>query len=776
MLLRRYLFQGVDFTGNESLSSATALSVTAGDIDILNSVINLESSDINLVSLKSTPSIGVDIDKEQAANWEGQGGAVTIENELSFSQAVTETTGEAPQAVIETSGENPGEIEIFAGSLLMTNASIFSDTKGDGDGKGIYIGLKNNLRMEGGSRITTDAVSGIGMGGDIDIAANEIRINGVNSLVASNNRSAGGGGQVTVRSNVIILENEAAISAISTGSGNSGGIDLTVRELSVTSGAEIRGETLLSGKGADITVVASESVSLDGMSFNGNTGISVSAATAFGIGGSSGNIAIAAPSLLISNAAILAKSIFPSSGAAGGIRLDVQSLDTDASAVISSSTASAADAGQIDIVSTQVNHRGVLSADTSRGGGAGDINLRSQSALISGEISGFTSGIGQAGNLILNVDELMIDGGLLDSSTEGSGAAGEITIRSSDLSLSNSAKLNSSVFLESPGQGGSINIDVDGPLLVDNSTITASTDGFGNGGLITISAGDLLLTNNGVLAAATSAAGNGGGIVVDTNSLLIDKGAKVTTDSTGSGAAGAISLRVSQDLNLQDQDSSISSTTSGDGLGGNIFASARSINLGNDATITSASTGNRFAGNIDLEALRNVDVINARVLTNSEASGGGSISVNTVNRLYLNSAVLSASARGISQGDDGGNVTIDPTFILLSNSNIVAQAIGGDGGIIQLDSEIYLSDINSLTSATSELGNDGEVRISAPDNSVTGILGVLQAEFYAESRLINAPCAAIAFQERSSLVIVLPSIDGIAPDDLIILRDRACSQ
>ena len=96
--------------------------------------------------------------------------------------------------------------------------------------------------------------------------------------------SAGGGGQLSLQSDVVILENEGAISAISLGPGNSGGIDLIVRELSVTSGAEIRGQTVFSGNGADITIVASESVSLDGMSFAGNTGISVSAATAFVLG------------------------------------------------------------------------------------------------------------------------------------------------------------------------------------------------------------------------------------------------------------------------------------------------------------------------------------------------------------------------------------------------------------------------------------------------------------------------------------------------------------
>jgi len=167
-------------------------------------------------------------------------------------------------------------------------------------------------------------------------------------------------------------------------------------------------------------------------------------------------------------------------------------------------------------------------------------------------------------------------------------------------------------------------------------------------------------------------------------------------------------------------------------------------------------------------------VSDGRIRTDSEQSGGGNITIDAVERLYLNRGELTASARGLNTGDDGGNVSIDPVFILLNDGRIVAQAIAGDGGIIQLQSDVFLSDRQSLISATSEQGNDGEVRIIAPDNGVTGVLGVLEVELDDSQPLLQLPCAATAFGERSSLIYNpgLPSVS--APEDLPFTRLEGC--
>ena len=113
-------------------------------------------------------------------------------------------------------------------------------------------------------------------------------------------------------------------------------------------------------------------------------------------------------------------------------------------------------------------------------------------------------------------------------------------------------------------------------------------------------------------------------------------------------------------------------------------------------------------------------------------------------RVYLANNELTASAKGEGSQDNGGNVTIDPIFLILSNSNIVAQAFVGNGGIIELHADNFISDTLSFIDATSELGNDGEVRIVSPENSVTGVVGVLNADFGNENELLRDSCASRA--------------------------------
>ena len=49
----------------------------------------------------------------------------------------------------------------------------------------------------------------------------------------------------------------------------------------------------------------------------------------------------------------------------------------------------------------------------------------------------------------------------------------------------------------------------------------------------------------------------------------------------------------------------------------------------------------------------------------------------------------------------GGNITIDPEFVILQNSQIVANAFAGQGGNIQITAEAFLADPDSRVDASS---------------------------------------------------------------------------
>ena len=59
----------------------------------------------------------------------------------------------------------------------------------------------------------------------------------------------------------------------------------------------------------------------------------------------------------------------------------------------------------------------------------------------------------------------------------------------------------------------------------------------------------------------------------------------------------------------------------------------------------------------------------------------------------------------------GGNISIDPEYVILKNSNILANAFQGKGGNIQIFAGTFLADPNSVISASSSLGSMGKSKL-----------------------------------------------------------------
>ncbi len=109
----------------------------------------------------------------------------------------------------------------------------------------------------------------------------------------------------------------------------------------------------------------------------------------------------------------------------------------------------------------------------------------------------------------------------------------------------------------------------------------------------------------------------------------------------------------------------------------------------------------------------------------------------------------------------GGNVTIDPQFVLLQNSQIVANAFEGQGGNIRIQAQrAFLADPASIVSASSALGINGVVNIQAPVTSISGAIAPLPQEFAPITELLRDRCAGRLREGRVSR-LVLGGRDGI---------------
>jgi large exoprotein involved in heme utilization and adhesion len=102
---------------------------------------------------------------------------------------------------------------------------------------------------------------------------------------------------------------------------------------------------------------------------------------------------------------------------------------------------------------------------------------------------------------------------------------------------------------------------------------------------------------------------------------------------------------------------------------------------------------------------------------------------------------------------DGGNITIDPEFVILNSSSIVANAFGGDGGNILIVTNNFIASPDSIVDASSQFGLDGTVIIKSPESDLTSGLTELPESFLNVAALLREPCSARRSINRSSFIV-----------------------
>ena len=361
-------------------------------------------------------------------------------------------------------------------------------------------------------------------------------------------------------------------------------------------------------------------------------------------------------------------------------------------------------------------------------------------------------------------------------------ASGTISINSQELNLSNQATISASTFSNSAG-GGSIDIQTDSLSISGGGKITSESSGSAPSGPITISTNRLNLSDGGLISADSEGTGAAGIIDIDADRINLTEGSRISSNTGGTGDAGTVDIS-SRTLQLV-QGSQISSSTADEGdagdinitvpisieidgrdsegnssgiiaetsenssgAGGNIIIDPEDFTISNGGTISVRSLGQGNAGEIDLQAdsltLRNDASISA-----TTASGiGGDINLNIRDILLLrNNSDITTNAEGIASG---GNINIDAQFIssaIQEDSDIVASAVAGNGGQIQLVTEgIFGFVLGPDTSfennidASSDFGVDGTVEIESPQIDPTRGLEAIPSEVLNVENLIASSC------------------------------------
>ncbi|MFM7426094.1 MAG: hypothetical protein ACKO7W_14065 [Elainella sp.] len=313
------------------------------------------------------------------------------------------------------------------------------------------------------------------------------------------------------------------------------------------------------------------------------------------------------------------------------------------------------------------------------------------------------------------------------------------------------------------GEGGNLTVNQDRSpaeaVILNQSQITTEARGRGNAGTLRLNTRRLAVEGEAAAISASTGSGSGGGVNLRLESLEIDAGE--ITASTQAGQAGNVRVNAAESVSLTNR-GRIAVEATGSGRAGNLAIETDRLSL-TEATATVSSRRGQ-AGNLTVAA-ESVQLDRGQVTAETAESGrnaGANIRLNGLETLALrNGSQISANARGDA---NGGNVTIGSNFIFArptEDSNIRANAIGGNGGNIAITADglfgiqpadTPISGISDIT-ASSERGIQGDVEINAPNTNPAQ--GLEFSDAPPEAVPLAQECAPTRdLARRSSFVVV----------------------
>ncbi|MBW4431577.1 MAG: S-layer family protein [Pelatocladus maniniholoensis HA4357-MV3] len=529
---------------------------------------------------------------------------------------------------------NARNLDISAGGGLF--AVIPSNANPNAQAGDIVINATDKVRIEGDSNSQSNILNGsladTGIAGDVVINTSILEGTG-NFSIGSATSGQGNAGNVTITAtDKVSLQGltgfNGGINSLTgdSATGNAGNIVINTRSLSVSDSVVLGTSTLGQGNGGNIEINASDSVSLSGS----NSFFTAIASSS----GNAGNIIINTPSFSISNDAGINTST-SGQGSAGNIIINAAN-------------------------SVSVNSASSLLASTFSDGNAGNIIINAPNATVSFD------GVGTSANTSIN-GESNISG----VDVVGTGQGGDIEIKARSLSVTNGAILSTvtSGFTGENGlpNAGNIEVNASDFVNIDNAVLASRSFGEGNAGDINITGGSLSVTNGGQLLAETFNKGNAGNITINAPSgtVFFDG-----TDNEGFASSAFTTVR-----------------SGAVGKGGDISINARSLSLTNGGQLNTFVNG---ASDTEVGGIGNAGNVKLNISDTTQIIGKSNIPQS--NDIFARSGI---------------------------NSDVESGATGNAGNIEITTGSLFIAAGSQLSSSTFGKGNAGNIIINAPTGTVS---------------------------------------------------------
>ncbi|MEM9244735.1 MAG: filamentous hemagglutinin N-terminal domain-containing protein [Cyanobacteria bacterium P01_F01_bin.153] len=354
---------------------------------------------------------------------------------------------------------------------------------------------------------------------------------------------------------------------------------------------------------------------------------------------------------------------------------------------------------------------GIFSAvppDVGQNGGAISTTARRFIIRNGGRLQSSTEGAGAAGDIQVRAGEIDFDGftpvgpaeaptfdnsaeSAISSITTSLGDSGRLNIRADRLRLTNGAVIETASAPEASGRARSVNLAVTGDLImvggnpenaVQTSRIATLTFGEGSGESVTIQAGSAQLADGAQIGSVTSGRQGSGDLRVVVDGLLLISGENLTLPGQGAG-------------------STVATIAFGTGKGGDIVVDADHIRIEDGASL-GAQALNNFLG----------------VTTIPEAGGSDSGQVivranliELVGTSVFNPAVPSNIASATFGSGDAGSVVVEADNLRILNGGTLA-------------SSTLISFIGTLEQPNAGRGNGGDLEVRVRDSIEVAGAGV----------------------------------------------------
>jgi filamentous hemagglutinin family protein len=687
-----------------SVPSSKTLSLIGGQIEIwMGTFFNMETFDYEgyeLTEIIPLPTLSAPYGRINLASIAGIGEIKLGRDFVDVSDIQLADIHITKNSLLSTSGEGGGSIFVRGGQIFADNSAIEAITLGSHDGGA--IDLRANTISLNGTTLNGSTV-GIGKGSDIFLRATDfITVAGENDDF---NSSA-----IYARSGIPqeLMDNNL---------GDAGKISLEAKNISFQDGAEISVSTYGGGKGGDVTLKASESVSFSGEKISGGTGFfAVSTFSNSSGAGDAGQLSIEAEKILFTEGNSI-DSKTEGAGKGGNVtlkaseRIEVsgensEGIGTQINMTTSSTQKNAGDAGTLLIEADQ-------------------IYIKEGAAIIS-----YTDGKGNAGTVMLNADNKLEltgvnsegAGSQIEVATFGTGNAGDIIVRAKDISLTDGALLLSASF--APGKAGNVRVHATGIVTIAGANQQGLSSVIGSDSNPKTEGLDSNIKTEGLIG------GEGGNITIEANQLIIKDGGQIGANSVApkgvkSSRGGTITIRVQGAVEIsgvnpygENEDgfgSGIYARSIGvednAGEGGQITLQSGALIIKEGGVIISSTNNNAQGGNIEIDVRGTVKMtgdashIPLKEPADSQLNYLQGFSPTQYNQ--STSGIYARSEGKNEQAGQGGIITLHANELIITNNSKIAtsSAGGGKAGNIRIEVNQLQMDNTAAIASESQLSN-----------------------------------------------------------------------